>query len=681
MTDSVFLSAIAKITERNFTVLELIGTAEALTAAKRTDLAIQLYRIWISFNADAPLLYVVNFNLAVLLSARGDLGAATEALEAALALKADFFPAHINLGGVFERRGELEKAINQWMNIVNQLPSATSAAIRFKSEALKQIGRVMEQGHQAAAAETMLRRGLDTDPNQPEVAQHVIALRMGQCEWPIVSPWEGVDRKTLMDGIGPLSMLGYSDDPMLQLATATSYCRHFVGYPPINLQADPQTAHRGRQSDRLRIGYVSSDLRQHAVGFLTAELFELHDRKAVEVFAYYCGIPGDDPTKDRIKAAVEHWVDLTGIDDIAAAQRIAADGIDILVDLNGYTKDARLKVFAMRPAPIIVNWLGYPGTMGGPIHHYIIADENIIPPELEIYYSEKVVRLPCYQPSDRKRFIAPSRPTRGEVGLPEDAFVYCCFNGTQKINRFTFERWMAILRQVPNSVLWLLDGAEGVADRLKGIAEQLGVPSGRVIFAEKMANPNHLARYPLADLFLDTAPYGAHTTASDALWLGVPVLTYPGRCMASRVCSSLVRAAGIPELVCNSAEEYLARAVEIGCRREEALRYKERLVQQHNTCTLFDIEGLARNLEGLYRQMWEDYQEGRLPVPDLTNIELYRELGLERDHEGAELVRMSDYIDGYREKIAARHRSWPVPPDGRLWTPEVISQWAGKPQR
>jgi len=292
------------------------------------------------------------------------------------------------------------------------------------------------------------------------------------------------------------------------------------------------------------------------------------------------------------------------MDAAAAARRIAADGIQILVDLNGYTREARLKLVAMRPAPVIVNWLGYPGTMASPYHHYIIADDWIIPEDSELYYSEKVLRLPCYQPSLRDRTVATPRPGRRGAGLPEDAVVYCCFNGTHKISRFTFERWLMVLSRVPGSVLWLLGSTEAANERLRDYTASRGVARERVVFADKLANPYHLARYELADLFLDTAPYGAHTTASDALWTGVPVLTLSGRSFASRVCGSLVRAAGIPEMICTSAEEYVERAVALGSDRAQLQELRERLRGGRDSCTLFDMPGLVNRLEGLYQQMW-----------------------------------------------------------------------------
>jgi predicted O-linked N-acetylglucosamine transferase (SPINDLY family) len=408
-------------------------------------------------------------------------------------------------------------------------------------------------------------------------------------------------------------------------------------------------------------------LREHAVGYLMTEVFGLHNRANVEVFAYYCGPTASDPLHANFKAAADHWSSISDLDDVSAAQRIAQDEIQILVDLNGYTREARLKLVAQRPAPVIVNWLGFPGTMASPYHHYIIADDWIIPKTHEIYYSERVLRLPCYQPNNRKRNVSPRAPSRAEAGLPEKGIVYCCFNGAHKISQFTFDRWLMVLARVPGSVLWLLGNTAATNERLRDYAARRGIARERLVFAEKLANPAHLARYVLADLFLDTTPYGAHTTASDALWMGIPVLTLSGRSFASRVCGSLARAAGIPELVCTSAEEFVERAVDLG--NGPTLRsLRERLRAGRDSCTLFDMPLLVRHLEKLYGQMWEQFERGELPRPDLANLDVYLEVGSQVNHEELEIQTVVDYHGWWREMLAGRHGFRPMEPDRRLLT-------------
>lgn len=666
MTPDILSTALIQSMARNLSVAELIRTTETLKQSGQLNSVETLYATWVQHNQDNPLLYAILFNFSVVLSDAGKLAPARECLERAVQLNPDFMPAYINLGRVYERLGMVNLAIAQWSAVSAKLAPLTGAALSHKTTALNQSARALETANQDEAAEDMLRQSLELAPHQREVAQHFLALRQRQCEWPVVAPSEWVSRDLLMTGMSPLSAGVYTDDPMFHLALASHYNQLDVGTPAEILSAWPRaTEHSGP----LRIGYLSSDLREHAVGFLMAEVLGLHDRKKVEVFSYYCGPETKDGMQAHFKGDSDHWVSISQLDDAAAARRIADDGIQILVDLNGYTREARLKLVALRPAPVIVNWLGYPGTMGSPCHHYLIADDWIIPPGSELYYSEKVLRLPCYQPNNRRRLIAPQKPPRAQVGLPEKAMVYCCFNGTHKISRFTFDRWLMILARVPGSVLWLLSATEATNARMRNYAAQRGIGPERIVFADKLANPFHLARYTLADLFLDTTPYGAHTTASDALWMGVPMLTLSGRSFASRVCGSLVRSAGLPEMVCESAEEFVNRAVELGNHPDQLQPLREKLAAARDTCVLFDMPRLVRRLEDLYQQMWDEYRKGELPQPDLANLEAYLEVGSQIQHEEIEVQTIKDYQAWWRENLARRHKSRPIPADRRLWAP------------
>jgi len=641
--------------------VQLVGATAGPAGVKR------LYDGWIEHNEDDQLLYAVLFNYAVFLTDLGDLNGAKTLLDRAIALKPDFMPPYINLGRLYERLGATDIAVKYWTAVTQNLAAVNAMAVTQKVTALNQTARVLENRHQDEPAEAMLRQSVELDRDQNEALQHYLALRQRQCKWPVIEPWEKQTRQLLTAALSPLSAAVHTDDPMLQLAIAWRYNKLEVPVSAPHLVNGHWAAREDSGKQRLRIGYLSSDLRGHAVGYLTAEIFDLHDKEKVEIFAYYCGIEMEDDLQRRVKSQVDHWVPINGMDDATAARRIADDGIQILVDLNGYTKDGRTKLVALRPAPVIVNWLGFPGSMASPYHHYLIADPWIIPPESEIYYTEKVRRLPCYQPTDRRRIVSDKRPTRAEAGLPEDAMVYCCFNGAHKISRFTMERWLTILSRVPGSVLWLLSSTEATEKRLKDFAGAFGVDPERLIFAPKMANPDHLARYPLADLFLDTAPYGAHTTASDALWMGVPLLTMSGRSFASRVCGSLVRAAGLPDLDCASPAEFVDRAVAMGRDRSIAHSYRGRLTASRDSSVLFDTPLLVRKLEELYREMWEDFRAGRLPVPDLANLETYLEVGSAIDHEAIEVQAIKDYKGWWREKLAAYHALRPIPHDRRLW--------------
>lgn len=663
MSQTAFLAAIQKITAGGLPLEELLVQAAGLTP----DEGRQLYQVWISFNKTHPLLFIAHFNCSTLLQQLGDEQGGEAELRAALALKPDFTPACINLGSSLERRGLAKEAVDQWRDGLDRMAAITADAINYKVTLLKQISRVLSDNQSLAAAETTLTQCLELAPEARDVAEQFVAARLSQCKWPM-TPEGKFTRRGLVSRLHPLSVCAYTDDPLFQLAASDKYVRNMAPVEDRTTRFDRRNAPI-ETNRRLRIGYVSSDLRHHAVGYLMVNFFEEHDRKDFEVFAYYTGIKADDPIQARIKACCDHWRDIRGISDDEAAAQIAEDGIDILVDVNGHTRDARIGVFARRPAPIQVNWLGYPGTMGSSFHHYIVADDWTIPSYAESWYSERVLRLPCYQPNDRKRIIDDKPVTRADFGLPDNAFVFCCFNASHKFTRFTFDRWMDILRGTENSVLWLLDYAPETNQRLREQAEARGVSGDRLIFAPKLPNARHLARYPLADLFLDSVPYGAHTTASDALWMGVPVLTWSGRCFASRVCGSLLRSAGLPDMVCDTPEAFVARAIHFASAGRGDLEIvRARVIANRDTSTLFDVAKLSRHLEGLYRQMRDEYLGGKLHQPRLANLDTYFEIGVALDHETREMGALTDYEGFYTAQLSRRHYHHPMEPDGRLWT-------------
>ena len=667
MADDLFLTAMQDITAGRSSIQDLIGAAIALASSDRPAQAIEIYKVWLGFNPKHPQAFVAHFNCSNLQGDHGDSAGAIASLNAALAQNADFHPAYINLGGLLERSGQNELGIEAWQQVITRLPQISGAAISHKLTAYKQIGRVLLDHQRQSAAEVFLHQALEIEPDERDILEQYVALRLAQCEWPVIAPWEGVERKSLMVGISPLSMAAYTDDPMLQLGTAKRYVDAAIDEKVTALVTNEPFAPIDLSGRRLRVGYVSSDLRDHAVGYLMAEMLELHDKTKFEVFAFNCGPNATGALNERIRNAVEHWVDIEPMDDDTAAKKILNDSIDILVDVNGLTRHARTAVFARRPAPIQVNWLGFPGSMGSDYHHYIIADDWIIPPQSEIYFSEKVLRLPCYQPNDRHRILADTPPTRADVGLPDDAFVFCCFNGAQKFTRFTVDRWLEIMRRTPGSVLWLLENNADINDRLQDYAEGNGVDRDRIVWAPKQLNAFHLSRYPLADLFLDSAPYGAHTTASDALWMGVPVLTLNGRGFAARVCGSLLRAAGLPDMICETPEAFIDRAVDLASNAAALGALKARLEAGRSTCDLFNMEKLVAALEGLYGVMAADQAGGRLPRPDLRNLDVYQSIGAEFDHEAVEMRGVDDYQGLYREQLVRRNRLRAIPADQRFW--------------
>jgi len=367
--------------------------------------------------------------------------------------------------------------------------------------------------------------------------------------------------------------------------------------------------------ERIRLAYVSADFHAHATAVLAAGLFEAHDKTNFETFAISFGPNDDSPTRRRVESAFEHFIDVQGKSDAEVAQLLRHNEIDIAVDLKGYTDNSRPGIFAHRPAPIQANYLGFPATMGIPYIDYIIADAVTIPPDDRVYYTEKVVHLPhSYQPNDGKRLRPEATVTRAEAGLPDNGFVFCCFNNVYKITPDMFDVWMRLLRDVPGSVLWLLEDNEAATRNLRREAAERGVTAEHLIFAPRVAPEAHLARHHLADLFIDTAPYNAHTTASDALWMGLPLVTCTGRTFPSRVAASLLYALGMPELVTTSsnASEALIRSLARQPERLAALKAKLESIRVN--APLFDTARYTRNLEGAFVTMWERRQRGEAPA-------------------------------------------------------------------
>ena len=373
-------------------------------------------------------------------------------------------------------------------------------------------------------------------------------------------------------------------------------------------------------SEKIRIGYYSADLQNHATAWLMAELFERHDRNRFELFAFSFGPPRQDEMRQRLTAAFDHFLDVRDKSDLEVAAMSRALDIDIAIDLKGYTQDSRPGIFSYRAAPIQVNYLGYPGTMGASYMDYLIADPVLIPEESRQYYSEKIVYLPdSYQVNDRYRKISDRVFTRSEVGLPEAGFVFCCFNNNYKMTPAMFDSWIRILNAVPDSVLWLYEENPLAADHLRKEAQVRGLNPSRLVFAKQMALPDHLARHRLADLFLDTVPCNAHTTASDALWAGLPVLTRMGESLAARVAASLLAAIGLPELITEKVEQYEALAIELATHPAKLKAIQAKLEYNRLTAPLFDTGRYTQHLEAAFVQMVERSQADQPPDHLLIN--------------------------------------------------------------
>ena len=403
-------------------------------------------------------------------------------------------------------------------------------------------------------------------------------------------------------------LLGYSGDPALQLNVRGTLSKTMIPSP-----LPPFWSGQTWRNDKLRIAYLSADFRSHPVASLMAELFEQHDRSRFEIIGVSFGVDDGSEMRKRLVAAFDEFHDVRRKSDKEVAKFLNDTHVDIAVIWTAI-RGSRPGIFAHRPAPIQVSYLGFPATMGADFIDYIIADAMVLPVEQQPYYTEKVVYLPdCYQVNDTKRKIAERTPTRQEMGLPEHAFVFCCFNNNWKITPAIFDVWMRLLHQVEGSVLWLLGDNEGAERNLRNEAQRRGIDPSRLVFAGRLPPAEHLARHRLADLFLDTLPYNAHTTASDALWVGLPVLTCKGEAFAGRVAASLLHAVGIPELITSNLEDYQTLALKLA--RDPALlaEIKAKLVRNRDTCPLFNTERFARHIEAAYTTMWETWQRGEVP--------------------------------------------------------------------
>lgn len=441
-------------------------------------------------------------------------------------------------------------------------------------------------------------------------------LSQRMCEWDDLGMWRTRIREAMERGerglISPFLLLALPGITAQEQRTCSELWMHdrIAAQDAERQSLDFQFP--SKAPAKIRLGYLSCDFHDHATALLLIELFEAHDRDRFEVFAYSYGADDGKSMRPRLQKAFEHFIDIQALSTKEAAERIHADGIDILIDLKGYTRNTRTEILGLRPAPLQVNYLGYPGTLGSGLCDYIITDHFLTPPESSAAYSESFAYLPdSYQPHSRNSLIG-QRPERAHLGLPDDAFVFCCFNQAYKITPELFDLWCQLLHRCPDSVLWLLKDpmAEG---NLRNAAFQRGISPSRLIFAEHVSQTEHLGRLQCADLVLDTLPYNAHTTASDALWVGVPLVTCVGDTFASRVAGSLLHAVGLPELATSSLEAYLALALALAQHPEQLAVLKRQLAENRLTTPLFDILNYTHHLEALYEAMWQRHMLGLPP--------------------------------------------------------------------
>jgi protein O-GlcNAc transferase len=588
----------------------------------------------------APQSAPAQYNLARALLELSRPAEAVPHLEAAIALAPGRAETHNNLANALREVSRAEEAISHYQAALRLDPKFADAAfnlgltlldLRRTTEAVAALiaaarinpsdtkvgfwlASTLQFNGQLGEAKRAFEHVLATAPEHPAALCGLATVKRQSVDWQGLDAIEGriyaaAARKPDADGnsVDPFTLSILCDDPALMLE-----CAKISGRKKSKQAGTPIAP--GKPRERIKLAYVAGDYREHATSYLIADLIETHDRARFEVFGISTGPSDDSPMRRRMEKAFDTFVDARHLNAAATAVMMREHEIDIAVDLVGYNQFERLEIFANRAAPIQVGYLGWPGTTGARFIDYIIADRHVIPDENRQFFAEAVVQLPeCYQANDRSRTASEQFPTRAECGLPEKSFVFCCFNNTAKISPATFDAWVRVVKGVPGSVLWLLDDNPIATANLRREAQTRGLDPARLVLSQRLPMAQHLARHQYADLFLDTLPYNAHTTASDALWMGVPVVTCEGRTFQARVAGSLLRAVGLPELVTPSMPAFEALAVQLASNPARLQSIKQRLAANRLTHSLFDTQRLRRHIESAYATMCDVHQKGQMP--------------------------------------------------------------------
>ena len=522
----------------------------------------------------------------------------------AIELQPDFAQAYSNLGNALAELKRHDEAVEFYRRALELQPGFAGAYYN--------LGLSLQEKGEFPEAIRCYRRTLESQPDHPLAFGTLADAELKICDWNATRQLgaELIAHVGAADAVvSPFTLLCFGGSGSDLLSCAKQYVHEKLPQLPAPLWNGEQYRH-----ERIRLAYLSADFHQHATAYLMAELFELHDKNRFELIGISFGPDDQSPIRARIEAAFDQFFDAGANTDAEIAQVLRELEIDIAIDLKGFTQNARIGILAHRPAPVQVNYLGYPGTMGADFIDYLIADQWTAPFDQQPCFSERIVHLPdCYQVNDRKRAIAPEIPQRAACGLPEDGFVFCCFNNNYKITPEVFDIWTRLLHRIPGSVLWLLSDNAAAEANLRKEAQARGIDARRLVFAPRMPLENHLARQRLADLFLDTLPVNAHTTASDALWAGLPLLTCVGKTFAGRVAASLLHAVGLPELVAGSLEQYEAIALQLASDPQRLSHLRGRLAKNRLTSPLFDTERSTRHLETAYQVMHQAGQRGEPP--------------------------------------------------------------------
>jgi predicted O-linked N-acetylglucosamine transferase (SPINDLY family) len=545
-------------------------------------------------------------NLGTALQEQGNLPGAIVHYQQALRLQPENVHAHNNLGNAWRVLGNVDGAIASFQEVLRLQP-------RFPG-VHNNLALALYAAGDLGGAIAQFQEELRLHPDTAAAVANLLRPLQEAADWAQADALAGhirhVQNTQPAACFTPFILLTIPSTAAEQLACAQNWVARQLA-PMEQLRPSLGFHFAPAAKVKLRLGYLSSDFREHAVAYLIPEIIERHDREQFEVFAYSHGPDDGSAHRQRLIRAFDRFIDMRDLSSVDAARQIYADGVDILLDLNGHTRGSRMEILALRPAPIQVLYLGYPGTSGAPFIDYLITDRFLTPPDQQPYFSETFAYLPdSYQPNDRQRQIAGVTPTRRECGLPEEGVVFCCFNNPYKITPAMFDVWMRLLAQTPSSVLWLITNNDLVIANLRREAQARGVDPERVVFAARRPLAEYQACYRLADLFLDTLPYNAGATASDALWAGLPVLTCAGETCVSRMAGSLLHAMGLPELVTTSLAEYETEVLRLAHTPGVLEALRARLAVQRDSAPLFDSERYTRHLEEVLRTMWHTLVEG-----------------------------------------------------------------------
>jgi predicted O-linked N-acetylglucosamine transferase (SPINDLY family) len=556
---------------------QLMQQSDALKAGGHTSEAMSLYKIWIACT-QSPTRFVALFNWGVMLSEAGDMDGAEMAYRQCVALNPSLLQAKINLGLTLERKKNFDEALQQWGDVAHMPPGPASTDVDLKTMALNHIGRLQESRHVYDQAEQALQQSLALKPDQPDAIQHWVHLRQKQCKWPVCVPLPGIRVNDMLAATSPLAMLSLHDDPALQWMASRAFVdRKF------KLQEERLAPAQRIPHTRIRIGYLSGDLCTHAVGLLMADLIEAHDKTKFEIFAFDFSPEDGTAYRARLKAAFDHVIDVRNLDDRRAALTIRQLEIDVLIDLHGLSSGSRPGIMALHPAHVQGTYLGFIGTTAMPWIDFVVTDPFALPEALTPYFTEEPLYIegsfiPLHTP-----VMSEPKVSRTEVGLPEDAVVLASFNNIYKYNAELFAAWMRILKRCDKAVLWLLDDNPWATEQLQQRAVEQGVSLDRLVLAKRCTHQEYRERLRLADLYLDTYPYNAGSTARDVLDARLPMVTLSGKTFISRMAGSMLHAAGVGELVTHSHADYEDTVVALAHAPERIAQLKQTLEVQSTT--------------------------------------------------------------------------------------------------